>query len=192
MSQLVLASSSRYRRQLLETLTHDFQCASPDIDESPKSQESPKSLALRLAEQKALALKDDYPNHLIIGSDQTAAVDGVFLNKPGNAERAIEQLLAMQGKTITFYTGLALYDSTHQTMQSDVVSFDVTLRALSREQIERYVEKEAPFDCAGSFKVEGLGIVLFERLEGSDPNALIGLPMIRLVDFLNQANHPLL
>ncbi len=194
MPKLLLASSSPYRRQLLERLGLPFTTASPDVDESPLTNESPSALAQRLADSKARALAPQAPEPLlIIGSDQVASLDGKPLGKPGNHHRATEQLQAASGREVTFYTGLCLYDARTGRQQSRCEMFKVHFRTLSDAQIETYLKKETPYDCAGAFKMEGLGIRLFERLEGNDPNALIGLPLIALTDFLlNAGVDPLL
>jgi len=182
---LVLASSSPYRRELLSRLRLPFQSASPDIDETPQPGEPPESLAYRLAREKARALAREFSSHLIIGSDQVAASpDGNILGKPLTADKARQQLLACQGKTVTFYTGLSLYHSGEDLEETLVESFLVRFRPLSEQAVKDYLETEKPFDCAGSFRMEGLGIALFEELRGRDPNALIGLPLIALVDGL--------
>ncbi|BBM03767.1 nucleoside triphosphate pyrophosphatase [Microbulbifer sp. GL-2] len=183
---LILASSSPYRRALLQQLRLPFGHAAPHIDEEAKPGESANSLALRLAEEKALALAPINPQSLIIGSDQVAECDGRILGKPGGREQAIAQLSACSGSRVTFYTGLSVFNSATRRQISSVETYTVHFRQLNAGQIERYVELEKPYDCAGSFKVEGLGITLFEKLEGSDINTLVGLPLIRLVDFLGE------
>jgi MAF protein len=185
MHPLVLASSSPYRRQLLARLCVPFDCNSPDIDESPHPKEDATSLVRRLSLEKAQALRDLYPQHLIIGSDQVAVLNGQILGKPHTFERAEQQLRAASGNSVSFLTGLTLFNSANNTYQTDCVPFTVHFRTLSDAQIKRYLEAEQPFDCAGSFKAEGLGISLFKSTEGSDVNSLIGLPLIRLVDMLN-------
>lgn len=185
--QLVLASSSRYRRALLEQLRLPFTCASPDVDETPLPGEAVSDLVARLALAKARALAPQYPDALIIGSDQACALDGRILGKPGDAERARAQLQACSGRRVTFHTGLALYDVRNGTAQQDVDAFTVQFRTLRADEIARYVELEQPFDCAGSFKVEGLGIALFSALDGKDYNSLIGLPLISLCTMLRAA-----
>lgn len=184
MQPIILGSSSPYRSELLAKLKLPFSTASPNIDESPLVGESPAQLVLRLAENKARKVAESNLSALVIGSDQVAILDGEILGKPGTAENAIKQLLAASGKTVTFLTGLALYNAANQQMQSIVEPFEVNFRSLSETQIRRYVDLEQPFDCAGSFKSEGLGISLFSELRGSDPNSLIGLPLIRLTDML--------
>ncbi|OZB17114.1 MAG: septum formation inhibitor Maf [Marinobacter sp. 34-60-7] len=186
-TELLLASSSPYRRQLLARLGLPFQWASPNIDEAPQPGESPASLAVRLATGKAQALAARYPGKLIIGSDQVAALpDGTLLNKPGSHERAAAQLARSSGQTVRFYTGLAVLDARDSTLHSHCELFDAHFRDLTNEEIEHYLQTEQPYDCAGSFKMEGLGIALFRGLEGRDPNSLIGLPLIALIDLLRQ------
>lgn len=187
MRPLVLASSSPYRRELLERLQLRFVCQSPNIDETPRPGEDAASLVKRLAAAKASALRNQFLQHMIIGSDQVAVLDGQIIGKPGNQQAAIEQLQAARGRSLTFYTGLCLLDSASRQAQVDCVPFTVHFRELSDAQIERYVSKEKPYDCAGSFKSEGLGISLFRATEGEDATSLVGLPLIRLCDMLNQA-----
>ncbi|MGK0500866.1 MAG: MAF protein [Oceanicoccus sp.] len=184
MPPLILASSSIYRQQLLARLGLTFQSHSPDIDETPIAGETAAQLVLRLAQQKAQTLTGQYEDALIIGSDQVASLGQQILSKPGNHSNALKQLAACSGKTVTFYTGLALLNSTNQQLQSCVEPFSVQFRTLSTQAIERYLQHEQPYDCAGSFKMEGLGISLFERLSGDDPNSLVGLPLIQLVTML--------
>lgn len=181
---LVLGSTSPFRREVLQKLGLPFATAAPDIDESAKDNETPEQLVARLAEAKARAVGKDFPNALIIGSDQVAVNKGEILGKPHTHERAIEQLQNASGKTVRFLTGLCLYNSATDHAQCEVVPFDVVFRKLTQEQIENYLKREQPYKCAGSFKSEALGIALFERLEGEDPNTLIGLPLIRLVRML--------
>lgn len=187
MQPLVLASSSIYRRQLLERLQLPFTCASPNIDERPLADETPQMLVQRLALAKARALSNQFLQHLIIGSDQVAALDGKIIGKPNTEAKAIAQLQAASGRSLVFYTGLCLLDSTSGNYQLDAISFTVNFRKLSDEQIKRYIAQEVPLDCAGSFKAEGLGISLFRSTDGEDATSLIGLPLIRLCDMLNQA-----
>lgn len=182
---LVLASSSPYRRELLAKLGLPFTHASPDIDETPVAGESPHKLVVRLACAKAQALANRQPNSLIIGSDQVAIdAEGNPLGKPHTADKAVQQLLSLSGQRVTFVTGLCLLNSKTQHQQSLCEAFDVQFRDLDQSQIERYVKREKPLDCAGSFKSEGLGITLFDALEGRDPNTLVGLPLIALVALL--------
>jgi MAF protein len=184
---LVLASSSRYRRALLEQLRLPFTSASPDVDETPLPNESVAALVARLALAKARALAAHFPDALIIGSDQACALDDRILGKPRDATRARAQLQACSGRRVTFHTGLVLYDARTATWQQTVDTFSVQFRALNEADIARYVELEQPLDCAGSFKVEGLGISLFSALEGKDYNSLIGLPLISLCEMLRAA-----
>ena len=187
---LLLASSSTYRKQLLEKLQLPFSCASPNIDESKHPSESPSDYVQRLAIEKAKALQDKYPNHIIIGSDQCAVLEingqQQILGKPHTVENAIQQLNQASGQHVLFLTGLCVYNSKNQQCDSLVEPFSVYFRELTLPQIERYIEQEKPLDCAGSFKSEGLGIRLFKALEGRDPNSLVGLPLIALVDLLEQ------
>lgn len=185
MPALLLASSSPYRRELLERLQLPFTWQAPDIDESRKSNESALALVKRLAENKARALATEHSNHLIIGSDQVAILgDGQILGKPHNLERAQAQLRAASGSSVTFLTGLALLNSQNGKCQVDCIPFTVHFRQLSEQQILSYLQREQPFDCAGSFKSEGLGVSLFRSTEGEDATSLVGLPLIRLVDML--------
>lgn len=184
MRPLVLASSSPYRRELLQRLRLPFDCASPGIDESPLPGESAEQLVRRLAQAKARALAERFPNHLIIGSDQAAVLGDTILGKPHTLERATTQLKAASGTTVSFLTGLALLDSSSGRCQVDCIPFNVHFRELDDARIRRYLEAEQPFDCAGSFKAEGLGVSLFRATEGSDATSLVGLPLIRLVDML--------
>lgn len=184
MQPLVLGSSSPFRATLLEKLGLAFSVDSPDIDESAKIGESPAQLVQRLSETKAKAVAARHPEALIIASDQVAVLDGNILGKPGNHRSALAQLQSQSGKTVLFLTGLALYNAKAQRMQAIVEPFEVRFRDLSATQIENYLHKEQPYQCAGSFKSEGLGITLFSELRGQDPNSLIGLPLIRLTAML--------
>ncbi|MBO8136426.1 Maf family protein [Dickeya fangzhongdai] len=193
MSRIVLASTSLYRKALLEKLGLPFVCAAPDIDETPADGESAGELVGRLATGKARALAGRYPDNLIIGSDQVCVLEGVITGKPHTRENAIRQLQQASGRCITFSTGLALFNSATARLQCVVEPFEVHFRTLSTCEIERYVDCEHPFDCAGSFKSEGLGIALFDRLSGRDPNTLIGLPLITLLELLREEGvNPLL
>lgn len=187
MLPLVLASSSPYRRELLARLRLPFSWSAPAIDESRQPGEDAESLVLRLSLEKAQALSTSHPQHLIIGSDQVAVLGQQILGKPHSFERAREQLLAASGNSVTFLTGLCLLNSATGQQQTDCIPFTVHFRPLSEAQITRYLQAEQPFDCAGSFKAEGLGVSLFRSTEGSDSNSLIGLPLIRLVDMLQAA-----
>ena len=191
MLPIVLASSSPYRQQLLRQLGIPFSSASPEVDETPSLGESAHHLAGRLAAAKAAALAQRFPSHLIIGADQVAMLGQRLLGKPGNHQQAIQQLTLCSGQRVSFLTGLSLLNSKTGEQQTQIEPFSVQFRPLSSDQINRYLEREQPFDCAGSFRVEGLGISLFESLQGDDPNALIGLPLIRLCDMLNRAGWPI-
>jgi septum formation protein len=186
MRKLLLASSSLYRRQLLEKLQLDFDWDKPDIDETPNTGETPTDLVLRLASVKAKALASKYPQHLIIGSDQVAAFNHQIIGKPGNHQKAFAQLKTFSGNKVIFYTGLCLFNPQTQTCHTQVETYQVHFRNLTDAQIENYLQRETPYDCAGSFKSEGLGISLFQSMEGRDPNSLIGLPLIALVDLLEK------
>ncbi|MBT8117126.1 MAG: septum formation inhibitor Maf [Gammaproteobacteria bacterium] len=183
---LVLASSSPYRKQLLERLGLAFSTVSPDIDETALPGETPDALVERLAEQKARTVGELHQG-LIIGSDQVATIDDDILGKPGNHEQAVAQLTRLSGNRVTFHTGLCLLDTAHHEAQLDVVPFTVQFRELSAAQIERYLHAEQPYNCAGSFKSEGLGITLFEKMLGEDPTALVGLPLVKLTEMLSSA-----
>lgn len=193
MSNLLLASTSPWRRMLLEKLTLPFECAAPEVDETPQPGESARQLVVRLAQAKAQALASRFPQHLIIGSDQVCVLDGEITGKPHTEENAHRQLRKASGTIVTFYTGLALYNSANGHLQTESEPFDVHFRHLSDQEIEAYIRKENPLQCAGSFKSEGLGITLFERLEGRDPNSLVGLPLIALCQMLRREGfNPLL
>jgi septum formation protein len=185
---LVLASTSIYRSQLLSTLQIPFQTAAPNVDETPLQGEDSRQTSIRLSQLKAQAVAQSFPNALIIGSDQIALLDGVQLGKPLTHENAVRQLRAMQGKTVVFHTALTLLNSADGTMQTELSETHVSFRHLSDDEIERYLNKEQPYNCAGSAKAEGLGIALISRIEGDDPNALIGLPLINLVTMLKKQN----
>ncbi len=185
---LVLASTSPYRCDLLKRLQLAFITAAPDVDETPLHDESARATSLRLSQEKALAVACDHPDALIIGSDQVALLEGVQLGKPGNHVKAVEQLSRMRGKTTCFYTALTLLNSKTGHMQTEVAENQVTLRNLSDTEIEAYLRKEQPYNCAGSAKSEGLGIALMSNITGDDPNALIGLPLILLCDMLRREN----
>ena len=184
MLPLILASTSPFRAELLLRLALPFDTFAPDIDETSTAGESPEAMVRRLTAAKAEAARKTHPAHLVIASDQCAVCDGEIIGKPGNHENAVRQLSSFAGKEVRFLTGLALLNTRTGNMQLDVVPFGVTFRQLSAAQIERYLERERPYNCAGSFKSEGLGITLFEKMSGDDPNALIGLPLIRLTTFL--------
>lgn len=190
--KILLASSSIYRRQLLGKLGLHFEWESPDIDESRLTAESPAQLVCRLAEAKACHLASRHPNHLIIGSDQAATIDNLILGKPHTHENAVAQLTSFRNREVIFMTGLCLFNPTTKRIQTSVETYKVRFRNLTDAQIENYLQREQPYDCAGSFKSEGLGICLFEQLEGDDPNTLIGLPLITLTRMLaNEGIDPL-
>jgi septum formation protein len=182
--KLILASTSPYRRALLERLQVEFLCDSPDIDESPLEGESVENMVVRLAKFKAEAVTAKYPDALIIGSDQSAVLEGEILTKSGNYETAVRQLQKASGKRIVFQTGLCLLNTQSGNTQTACVPYTVVFKPLTQEMIEHYLKKEQPYNCAGSFKSEGMGIALFEKFEGEDPNALIGLPLIKLIEML--------
>lgn len=188
---LVLASTSPFRRALLDKLRLPYEVCAPDIDERRNPDECPEDLVRRLAEAKARAVANRFADALIIGSDQVACLDTQVLGKPGDRLRAIEQLRAASGRTVRFLTGLALIDTRSGEADVMVEPFEVHFRNLDDAQIARYVDAEQPFACAGSFKSEGYGITLFDRLVGDDPNSLIGLPLIRLVAMLARRGIPL-
>lgn len=181
---IILASSSPYRAALLKKLQLPFSIAIPDIDEQPKAGESPQQLVARLAEQKAQAVAATHPGSLVIGSDQVCVLDGRITGKPHSHARAVAQLKAASGRRVTFYTGLALVHADSGRCHSRVEPFHIQFRNLSEAMIERYLKQDQPYQCAGSFKSEGLGIALFEKMEGDDPNTLVGLPLIQLVELL--------
>jgi len=189
---LVLASTSPFRRAVLEKLGIPFDVVSPEVDETPRPGETPAELVERLSIAKARAVARERESGLVIGSDQVAVIDSEILGKPGSHERAVAQLRQASGRRVTFLTGLALVNAASGQVQSEVVPFHVHFRELSETMIENYLTREQPYNCAGSFKSEALGIVLFERLEGEDPNTLIGLPLIRLVRMLEKAGMPIL
>lgn len=185
--EIVLASTSRYRRELVSRLGLPFVVVSPGADEAPLADEHAAATALRLAEAKARSVAARYPHALIIGSDQVAQCDGKLVGKPGSHANAIAQLNALSGKTVVFHTGLALLDASADRCQTALVDVTSTFRDLSEAEIEAYLRRDQPYDCAGSVKVETLGIALFMRIASDDPTALIGLPLIRLVDMLRAA-----
>lgn len=182
--KLVLASTSRYRRALLDRLQIPFTTADPGIDESARAGESPEAMAERLARAKALAVAGAHRDAVIIGCDQVAVASGRIIGKPGNHENAVRQLSELSGRDATFHTALCVLDAKSGRSTVRVVPYRVKFRLLDHATILRYLERERPYDCAGSAKSEGLGIALIERMEGEDPNALIGLPLIALVDLL--------
>lgn len=184
--KLILGSTSIYRRELLERLQIPFDTAAPDINETRLEDEPAADMVLRLSHGKALAVGAEHPEALIIGSDQCAILGEQILGKPGNHENAVRQLTACSGKKVEFLTGLCLYNAKTEAYQLELVPFAVEFRSLSAADIENYLRREQPYNCAGSFKSEGLGISLFKALHGEDPNALIGLPLIKLTEMLRQ------
>ena len=178
--RLVLASTSRYRRMLLERLGLPFEAVAPQIDETALAGEAPAATAFRLATAKARSVASAYRDALIIGSDQVADCQGQAIGKPGSHENAVAQLQALSGQTVVFHTGLALLDAASGACQTALVDVTSTYRHLTGEEIEGYLRRERPYDCAGSVRSESLGIALFERIESDDPTALIGLPLIQL------------
>ena len=183
---LILASTSPFRRELLQRLGIDFSTAAPDIDESAHPGETPAELVRRLCEAKARAIGASRQG-LIIGSDQVATTGDDILGKPGSHEKAVEQLQYLSGKSVCFYTGLCLLNTETDNARVEVVPYTVHFRRLDDNQVEDYLRADEPYNCAGSFKSEGLGITLFERMEGDDPTALIGLPLIQLTTMLREA-----
>lgn len=178
--KIILASTSAYRRMLLERLQLPFEVAHPEIDEAPLPDELPPSTAARLAVEKARAVGARWQDALVIGSDQVAYIGSETFGKPGTVERAIDQLRRMSGKTVMFHTALALFNTRTGEIRTEAAPTRVQFRVLSDDEIVRYVEKERPLDCAGSAKSEGLGITLLDSLSGDDPTALVGLPLIAL------------
>jgi len=189
---LILGSTSRYRKELLTRLRIPFETASPDVDETPHSNESPKDLALRLALAKARAVALKYPEAVVIGSDQVADLEGTPLGKPGNHANAILQLQRMRGKTVIFQTALSVVCIATGYERTDLAEVKVKFRDLSDAEIETYLRAEEPYDCAGSAKSEGLGIALLDAIDNDDPTALIGLPLIRTCQMLREAGVKLL
>ena len=186
--KLILGSTSPFRKELLQRLQIEFSCASPDVDETPIKGETIEQMVMRLSELKADAIatqiKDSGEDALIIGSDQSAVLNGEPLTKPGNFENAVRQLTDASGQRIVFQTGLCLLNTRTGKKQTICEPYTVVFKKLSTQTIERYLKREEPYNCAGSFKSEGLGIALFEKFEGEDPNSLIGLPLIKLVGML--------
>ncbi|HWP20331.1 MAG TPA: Maf family nucleotide pyrophosphatase [Burkholderiaceae bacterium] len=189
---LVLGSTSRYRRELLERLRLPFDVAAPRVDETPLPGEAPRDLALRLALAKARAIASSHPDAVVIGSDQVADLDGRPIGKPGTHERAVEQLRSMSGKTVVFQTAVAVVRPGTAFEQVDLAPVTVRFRTLGEAEIEAYLRAEQPYDCAGSAKSEGLGIALLEAIESDDPTALVGLPLIRTCRLLRAAGLPVL
>lgn len=182
--KLVLASTSRYRRELLARLQVPFSVADPGVEEQARPGEDPRDMSRRLAEDKARAVGLREPGAIIIGCDQVAIADGNIIGKPGNRDNAMRQLLALSGRDVQFHTALCVHNTATDRTTTRVVTTRVTFRTLDHAAIERYLDREQPYDCAGSAKSEGLGIALIARMECEDPNALIGLPLIALVDML--------
>jgi MAF protein len=184
MTKIILASTSPFRKQLLKKLNLSFSCDAPEVDETPLPKESPEQLVKRLSAMKAQALSAAYPHHYIIGGDQVCFLNDHIAGKPHSIENAIRQLQQASGKKITFYTGLSLLNSGTGRIQTICELFDVYFRHLTEAEIINYINKEQPLNCAGSFKSEGLGITLFERFDGRDPNTLVGLPLMALNQLL--------
>ena len=184
--KLILASSSRYRRELLDRLGLEYDAESPDIDESSRPGETPKDTALRLSEMKARAIWEKHPGSVVIGSGQVADLNGTKLGKPHTRERAIEQLTAMQDNVVVFYTALCVIDAEGRA-EKLLSPTTIRMRSLKRETIEAYVDREKPFDCAGAAKIEKLGIALMASVESDDPTSLIGLPLMKLTTLLANA-----
>lgn len=184
--KLVLGSTSPFRKELLERFRLNFTIDSPDIDETPLNNETPKDYVLRLSLEKAKVVAKRHPDSLIIASDQCSILNEVIRGKPGNHENATKQLIESSGQCVSFLTGLCLYDSSDNSYQLDLIPFYVDFRTLSGKEIESYLRAEEPYFCAGSFKSEGLGVTLFKSMRGDDPTALIGLPLIRLSEMLRE------
>jgi septum formation protein len=185
MTELILASSSIYRRELLERLHMPFSVISPNVDETPLPEERPEETAFRLAQLKARKVAEQHPRAIVIGCDQVATLDGQQLGKPLTHDNATRQLRMMRGRIVIFHSALCLFNAATGHMQATVEPYEVAFRDLSDEQIERYLIKEQPYHCAGSAKSEGLGIALIASMRGDDPNALIGLPLIKLITMLH-------
>lgn len=186
-TSLILASGSRYRRQLLERLRIPFHVYTSHTDETPRPGEAPRDLAVRLARAKAQSVASQFPDALVIGSDQVAVCQDRLVGKPGNAGRAIEQLRQASGRSVAFLTAVCVLREADQLKEQHLDTTTVRFRELSEAEIARYVDAEQPFDCAGGFKAEGLGISLFERIESEDPTGLIGLPLIWVAGALRRA-----
>jgi septum formation protein len=187
--EVILASSSPFRRELLSRLNFPFSSISPDIDESILPDENAIQYVLRLAQQKAEHIARQNPAALVIGSDQCAYLEGEILGKPGNHENALKQLQNARGREVVFYTGVSVQQADKDFQVTDCIEFRVGFRELSDDQLENYLLVEQPYNCAGSFKSEGYGISLFSYLSGDDPTALVGLPLIRLTSMLEQAGY---
>ncbi len=190
-NDVILASSSPYRKSLLGRLGLAFRTVSPDIDETPRAGETPRQLVLRLSAAKAGRVAETGPGALVIAADQVAELDGGILTKPGGRERAREQLQALSGREIRFLTGICVLNTKTGRLQSDCVTIVASFRDLGGAEIERYLDREQPWDCAGAFKSESLGIALLRSMAGPDPTALIGLPLIRLSEMLRQEGLPI-
>jgi len=190
--RLLLASSSRYRRELLGRLGLAFETAAPDVPEAPLPDEAPADTALRLSIDKATSLRGRFKDCLIIGSDQVASCGGMRYDKPGDHGTAVRQLRALSGRTVDFHTAVSLLDAANGDLQSRVVPCRVTFRRLNDALIEAYLRREQPYDTAASAKAEGLGIALIARIETDDPTSLIGLPLIALCEMLERAGQPAL
>jgi septum formation protein len=187
---LVLASTSPYRRELLQKLRLPFETAAPQVDESALPQELPAHTATRLAKLKALALADRYPRCLIIGSDQVASFEAQALGKPGSHDKALAQLISFRGKRVIFHTALCVWDGNTGRTHEALVDTEVYFRHWSEAQLDAYLRLEQPYDCTGAAKSEGLGVALIEHMQGDDPNALIGLPLMALVSILRDLHYP--
>ncbi len=192
MTALILASGSAHRKRLLQRLGLEFHCVTPAIDETPHPGETGKELVLRLSREKARAVAARHPGALVIASDQVGSNDGRILGKPGTVERACEQLLSISSREVQFLTGLCVLGTASGRELTSVESCTVHLRRLDVAAVRDYVQREQPLDCAGSFKIEGLGIALFESVRLDDPTVLEGLPLIRVVDFLDRMGMPVL
>lgn len=182
--RLVLASSSAARYSVLSKLNMDFETLAPSIDETPLQNESPIELVKRLSCEKAKSVANTFPRHLIIGSDQVAVINGTIIGKPADRDEAILQLKSASGQTVTLHSGLALFNSESNNLQIDALPYRVRFRHLTQSMIEDYIDTDQPYDCGGSLRSEGLGIALLEKFDGCDPNILLGLPLIRLIDML--------
>ncbi len=192
MSRIILASSSRYRKELLSRLQISFDTSSPDVDETSLENEPPSALVQRLATLKANTVAEKVIDCICIGSDQVAVCDNVILGKPGNLENAIAQLHFISGKQVCFHTGLCVISTADGSLQVDDITFNVEFRTLNDAMIRKYLKKEPAFNCAGSFKSEGLGVALTTSMSGADPTSLVGLPLIRLSQMLKQVGVDLL
>ena len=184
---IILASSSPFRKELLERLNIPFECHSPEVDESMQSGEIAEAYVCRLARQKAQTIANQFPEAVIIGSDQCALLEDQILGKPGDHNNALKQLKAAQGKSVIFHTGLCVMQASSGFSETDDIQFQVKFRNLNDQQLSHYLEVEQPYQCAGSFKSEGYGAALLDHMQGDDPTALIGLPLIRLVGMLENA-----